>query len=102
MKVSIRVVVIFLTNNTLVCHVVNINVSLFKHAENWIEQLTYNSHTSFAEYRIACLTEDLSAFQIFILFKHFQMSIEILIHCSSAISVFVAARLTHSFKKGIA
>lgn len=35
---------------------VNINVSLFKHAENWIEQLTYNSHTSFAEYKIASLT----------------------------------------------
>lgn len=35
---------------------VNINVSLFKHAENWIEQLTYNSHTSFAEYKIVSLT----------------------------------------------
>lgn len=32
------------------------NVSLFKHAENWIEQLTYNSHTSFAEYKIVSLT----------------------------------------------
>lgn len=45
-----------LLNNTLVCHKVNIDVSLFEHAENWIEQLTYNSHTSFAEYKIAPLT----------------------------------------------
>lgn len=61
MAVSIESEAILLTKNTLVCHMVNINVSLFKHAENWIEQLTYNSHTSFAEYKIASLiwTEDI-------------------------------------------
>lgn len=83
---------------------VNINVSLFKHAENWIEQLTYNSHTSFAEYKIASLTWTEGILTILDLHQSFSQTFRCMkVHCSCPLSgSFGGAQWTHSLIKGIA